>query len=103
MTKNFTIEFDKMLDDMFCYLGMEKTWKPGQEDDHGTIGFQNALTRNEKEDRSRTYRYVQRTPSGKVFMSTHIHGTAIRMPAQWFRGLKKGEMAKVLIQSVMKY
>lgn len=103
MSKNFAVEFDKLLDDMFCYLGMEKTWEPGQKDDHCTIGFQNALTRGEKNDRSQTFRYVQRTPTGKVFMSTHIHGTAIRMPAQWFRGLKKGEMAKVLIKTVMKY
>lgn len=103
MEKNFVVEFDKMLDDMYVYLGISKDWKPGQTDDHAIIGFQNALAHAIEEKGGRSYRYVERTPSGKVFMSTHVKGMAVRMPATWFKGIKKGEIAKVVIESLAKF
>lgn len=103
MEKNFLGEFDKMLGDMFVYMGISQKWKPGQTDDHGIIGFQNALAHAIEEKGGKTYRYVQRTNSGKVLMSTHLRGTAVRLPATWFKGVKKGEIAKMEITPKAKF
>lgn len=103
MENNFVVQFDKVLDDMYVYLGISKDWKPGQTDDHAIIGFQNALAHAIEEKGGRSYRYVERTPSGQVYMSTHVHGTAVRLPAQWFKGVKKGEIAKMVITPQAKF
>lgn len=103
MRKNFLCAFDSLLDDMYVYFDIPKKWVPGQKSEHISSGFQNALAKCIKEKGGKTYRYIERTPSGKVLMSTHLRGTAVRLPATWFKGIKKGEIVKVVIEPLAKF
>lgn len=103
MEKNFVADFDKILDDMFVYLGMRKDWKPGRKSTLDTYGFQNAIDKSLSRRGGRSYRYIERNQQGKLLMSMYAHGTAIHLPSHWFKSIKRGETAKVVIYMLKKY
>lgn len=103
MKQNFMAEYDKMLSDMYVYLGIDKEWKPGMEDTHKFLGFQNAFLHCLKQKGRKGTKYIGRTPTGNLWISTKPSGKAYPLPKGWFSDLKNGEIRKVNIEPLIKY
>lgn len=104
MKKDFMAQFDKAFDDLCVYLGIDKDWKPGQEDSHKFLGFQNAFLHCLKTKGRKTTKYIGRTYTGGLWISTKpTEGKAYSLPNKWFSDLKKGEIRKVVIEPIIKY
>lgn len=101
--RNFTIEFDKMLKDIYVYLGMDEKWEPGQDDNRKFLGFQNAFLHCLNQRGRKTYRYIGRSPDGGLWISAKPTGHGYKLPKGWFPGIKRGEIRKVSIDPLIKF
>lgn len=100
---DFAAEYDKMLHDMYVYLGIPEKWEPGQDGTHDLLGFHHAFQYCLKRRGRKATRFVGRTPSGQLWISAKPDGKAYPLPKSWFPGIKKSEIRKVAIDPEIKF
>lgn len=101
----FMRAYDIAVKDMYEYVGISRTWKPGEDTKQKNIGVQNLISHATKTRGRKVTRYIGRNSKGQLYITAQYDGGGKKyfLPPEWFKSVKRGQLTKVEIDPLMKF